>query len=316
MKRCPTCDKTFEDTLKFCQADGTPLVDESGGEPLDPYATMISAPVPKTDDAIKKEETVLEPAAPPAGDTQSSVAADSAAAISVPDDSLPPGSDPLKTMMVSEEEMRAAMSTDPSAEVSTPEPAPPSFIAPAGDDLAPPPSPFTEEDLIHESLPAAEAATQIYPTGDVQTPAAPAEPAPVVEEPAAAAPAAFNPPPSQPVQEWTPPPAPDAQWQNQQIGSNTPFQPPPAGVAGQSQGLAIGSMICGILSCLCCFSVITGPIAVVLGYLARKKIAEDPASYGGGGFALVGMITGILGFIIGVTLIILQIFFGVLSNIK
>src|SRR4051812_39726268 len=111
MKKCPTCDRTFEDTLKFCQADGTPLVDEAGGEPLDPYATMVSAPMPKAEDAMKTEETVLEPAAPPAESSPepaSSAPADSVAAIAVPDDSLPPGSDPLKTMMVSQEEMQAA----------------------------------------------------------------------------------------------------------------------------------------------------------------------------------------------------------------
>ncbi len=27
MKRCPTCDRTFEDSMKFCQTDGTVLVD-------------------------------------------------------------------------------------------------------------------------------------------------------------------------------------------------------------------------------------------------------------------------------------------------
>ncbi|MEQ1924112.1 MAG: DUF4190 domain-containing protein, partial [Pyrinomonadaceae bacterium] len=102
----------------------------------------------------------------------------------------------------------------------------------------------------------------------------------------------------------------------QEIGSNTPFQPPPAGTAGQSQGLAIGAMVSGILSMLCCFSVITGPIGVILGFMAKKKADEDPANFGGRTFALVGMITGALGFVIGIVLIILQIFFGVLSNIR
>ena len=27
MKKCPTCEKTFEDSYRFCQLDGTPLVD-------------------------------------------------------------------------------------------------------------------------------------------------------------------------------------------------------------------------------------------------------------------------------------------------
>ena len=29
MKKCPTCERTFEDSLKFCQMDGTPLVDSA-----------------------------------------------------------------------------------------------------------------------------------------------------------------------------------------------------------------------------------------------------------------------------------------------
>ena len=41
MKQCPTCDKTFDDAMRFCQSDGTPLVAD---EPLDPYKTMVARP--------------------------------------------------------------------------------------------------------------------------------------------------------------------------------------------------------------------------------------------------------------------------------
>jgi uncharacterized membrane protein len=116
--------------------------------------------------------------------------------------------------------------------------------------------------------------------------------------------------------EWTPPAAPEAAWQNQAIGSETPFAPPVAGGSGQSQGLAIAAMICGILSCLCCISVLTGPAGVIMGFLARKKATEDPANYGGATFAMVGMITGAIGFLIGIVLIVMQVFFGVLSNMR
>jgi hypothetical protein len=44
MKRCPTCDRTFEDTLSFCLEDGTPLVPASSGP--DSEATLVS---PKSD---------------------------------------------------------------------------------------------------------------------------------------------------------------------------------------------------------------------------------------------------------------------------
>lgn len=45
MKKCPNCQKTFDDNMKFCQADGTPLVDVAGDQPeqQDPYATMVAS---------------------------------------------------------------------------------------------------------------------------------------------------------------------------------------------------------------------------------------------------------------------------------
>jgi hypothetical protein len=39
MKKCPVCDKTFNDSMRFCQTDGTPLVEEI---PEDPYKTMVA----------------------------------------------------------------------------------------------------------------------------------------------------------------------------------------------------------------------------------------------------------------------------------
>src|SRR5690349_10218235 len=40
MKRCPTCQKTFDDNMRFCQTDGTPLVEDA---PQDPYKTMVAS---------------------------------------------------------------------------------------------------------------------------------------------------------------------------------------------------------------------------------------------------------------------------------
>lgn len=39
MKRCPTCDRSFEDSLKFCQMDGTPLVDAAASD--DSFKTVV-----------------------------------------------------------------------------------------------------------------------------------------------------------------------------------------------------------------------------------------------------------------------------------
>jgi len=132
-----------------------------------------------------------------------------------------------------------------------------------------------------------------------------------------AVPSAFDTPAAAPVAEWTPPPAPDASWQNQQIGSNTPFQPPPAGVAGENKTLAIVSLVAGILGVtICCGGLIPSIVAIITGYMARSKAAENPAEYGGAGLAMGGMITGVVGLVLGIVLIILQIVFGVLSNLN
>jgi len=220
--------------------------------------------------------------------------------------------------------------------VVTPEPpkfSVPDIPAPSFQDFGPPPSPFSPsggvEDTpvpppppIDDRKPVSsvfnEAETMIQPKfaspfDSPPPPAAEKPPEPVAEWKPPGGPdlgkSPFDPQPSAPVAAWTPPPAPEANWENKEVGANTPLQPPPAGggVDGQSKGLAIGSLVAGILSCLCCFSPITGPVAIVTGFLARKKADEDPTQYGGKGLATVGMITGVLGFLAGVILIILQI---------
>lgn len=285
--------------MKFCQLDGATLVDDEPA--FDPYATIVSTPgKPIEIPPIETEpEPVLEVEAP----VEEAVAEEpevhqtiGSIAIAPPDEvlDLPEQADPLKTMYASDTEMKDILGESEPVADEIPSPEPPAFIAPE-----PPPSPFS---MAEE--PAPEPVTY-------------EEPAPVYDEPATMIQPSVDIPfeAPAPVAEWTPPPAPDASWQNQEIGANTPFQPPPAGTAGQSQGLAIGAMVSGILSLLCCFSVITGPVGVILGFMAKKKADEDPANYGGRTFAIVGMITGALGFVIGVVLIILQIFFGVLSNL-
>jgi len=103
MKKCPNCQKTYDDSLKFCQVDGTPLVavaedtpeenpyktvvgnasdlpippEEKKPEPtpepepepepeLDPYATMVAGskmPEPKEEDVLEVPETPIDPMA-------------------------------------------------------------------------------------------------------------------------------------------------------------------------------------------------------------------------------------------------------------
>ncbi|MCW1912364.1 GYF domain-containing protein [Luteolibacter sp. GHJ8] len=68
-----------------------------------------------------------------------------------------------------------------------------------------------------------------------------------------------------------------------------------------SQGLAIGSLICGILSLIgCCvwpLMLVVGLVAIILGFIGLSKAKGDPARYAGKGMARTGIITGILGLI-------------------
>src|SRR5688500_6113777 len=123
MKQCPVCEKTFDDTLRFCQADGTPLVDKA--EPVDPYKTMV---------ASKEEIAAAMPKAP----------AEVKPSIPAPVENevleIPPAADPNKTQVVTEEELRAEMakiSGDEDKVIDVP-PVAPVVSKPSG----PPPSPF------------------------------------------------------------------------------------------------------------------------------------------------------------------------------
>ena len=109
-----------------------------------------------------------------------------------------------------------------------------------------------------------------------------------------------------PVVQWTPPPAPEASWQNQEIGSNTPFQPPPTGTGGQNKTLAIVSLVAGILGVtICCGFLIPSLVALITGFMARGKANSNPSEYGGAGLAMAGIITGVIGLLGGVAVLIL-----------
>ena len=90
-----------------------------------------------------------------------------------------------------------------------------------------------------------------------------------------------------------------------------PYQSPPPG-AGQSQGLAIASLICGILAiftfCLWILSVPLGLAAIIMGIIARTNASKGQG--GGKGLATAGMICGIVGILISVLAIVGLLSFG------
>ncbi len=400
--------------MRFCQVDGTPLVDDA--PPLDPFKTMVvssasslagsvsepielsvpeASPAQPTFGSEAPAQPTFEPPAPepptfeldtPAQPTFGAEApaqpifTAETAAIHEPDEllDLPGANDPLKTMYVSEEEMRQALGGSPVDLELTPDP--PEFIASEISASVPPeadmPSygeaPFTADERASSlsspaasfdaSVPSIPSPFDAAPIANIepiapkepskplfdeqetmmQPPASPfSEPSPPIDAtpepvfstlsepepeqspqappfkepeslPAVATPAYEEQSPAA----WTPPPPPDASWQNQEIGSNTPFQPPPAGVGGQNKTLPIVSLILGILSVCCYISPITGLIALITGYLGMKNVKDDPDNYGGRGLAMAGMITGGIFFLVGVVywVLIILMYAGIIAG--
>ncbi|MGH9930227.1 MAG: DUF4190 domain-containing protein [Pyrinomonadaceae bacterium] len=96
------------------------------------------------------------------------------------------------------------------------------------------------------------------------------------------------------------------------IQSGWTAPPPPAYPAKPQQGLAVTSLVLGLASVtlgLCCyFGVLTAPIALVLGIVSLVQIKNDPAKYGGKGFAIGGIVTG--GLYFGILALII-LFYGI-----
>ena len=361
MKKCPTCDKTFDDNLRFCQTDGTPLVtataatedpyktmvasqDEiSAALPIDPFATMVGGMPLK----LEEEEEVLE---------------------------LPDEPESLKPPVFSQEDIKTQIKTGetdsvidaPPSPFDSPPPTYPPAVKSSGDlDSAPPPPPKFNEPSVHppsfgdmsspkESLSDKSSSTETVspfkpasqspfdkpasppsqsPFDKPQSPPIPspfdksmppgyhppttppfAEP----EKPSAVGQDSFNQSPfgqpQNPFEQqsmqpatWSPPPAPDASWQNQEIGQNTPFQPPVA-ADGQNNTLAIVSLVLGILSFVC-LSWLGAIPAIITGFMQRSNIKKNPTEYGGGGMAMTGIILGVanivLSIIVGIIYILL-----------
>jgi len=119
-------------------------------------------------------------------------------------------------------------------------------------------------------------------------------------------------PPGQiPPPESTPPPP-----QQYQPGYGQPYQPtlPDAQYAMVAMVLGILSLCLLPLACFCGFGELIviplGIAALVLGFMARSRIAASQGTLGGSGKALAGIITGGTGLGIALVLGILILLFG------
>ena len=106
-------------------------------------------------------------------------------------------------------------------------------------------------------------------------------------------------------------------------GGGVPFGPPGPqmpgmggpmgpgfGPQGASNGLAIGSLVCGILAIptTCCCSLASLPLAIaacVMGGIQMSKVKANPMAFGGKGMALAGLITGIVAILMSVAFLAL-----------
>lgn len=86
-----------------------------------------------------------------------------------------------------------------------------------------------------------------------------------------------------------------------------------APAVGQASGLAITSLILGILS-LVCFGFVTGIPAIICGHIAYSRARRSPQTYGGSGLAVAGFVLGYVGFFM--TFILVALFLPALSRAK
>lgn len=352
MKKCPTCQKTYDDNLKFCQTDGTPLVDDA--PQVDPYATMVASrdeilsSIPSSSDEPKNS-----PFSPAEDDL-----------LDIPEDN-----DMGKTMVVTEAERKDMFET-PSANpipppsfgqddfsvedkrsgadtlLSQPEPpkfnepdlSPPSFGDISSSSTESPKSPFDNPPPAFDYQPTPtdfdppkkEDSNPFNtpipsPFGEQMPPSYNAPTTPPFEPPAfkveEAKAEALNTPFAEEVSQgnqavaessWTPPAAQEQSWGNQALGQNPPNQPPPAAGQGENKTLAFVSLGLGVLSIPCCGLIIFGIAAIVTGFMAKSKADSNPREYGGRGLALAGIGLGAAMTLIGIIVNILY-FIGMIS---
>jgi len=97
-----------------------------------------------------------------------------------------------------------------------------------------------------------------------------------------------------------PPPQPPAQ----------PQAPAAPAAGGGTNGLAIASLIMGILS-MVCLGILTGIPAIICGHMALKRIKES--GQGGRGLAIVGLVLGYISIVLTIIFLLmggLAIIFG------
>jgi hypothetical protein len=179
MKKCPVCDKTFEDSMRFCQTDGTALFEVVEETPEDPFKTMVARPsddfasaIPTPSDPFKTMVAGAPP--PPPGESGDLL-------------QLPEEYDAMKTSVVSQSERdelglnepQEVKSSDyspsaPYSEESTPFDSKSNESPNVFSSAAPEPPQFSEPNInppnfgdMNSSTDPSESATEIFSSGSI-----------------------------------------------------------------------------------------------------------------------------------------------------
>jgi hypothetical protein len=92
--------------------------------------------------------------------------------------------------------------------------------------------------------------------------------------------------------------SPPAPWQGQQQMFGQQGQPAPFAMLSPNQTLAITSLGLGIgsitIGWCCSTGLLLSPAALITGFIALSQIKKDPRSFGGRGFAIGGIVTGVI----------------------
>jgi hypothetical protein len=128
--------------------------------------------------------------------------------------------------------------------------------------------------------------------------------------------------PSEQETQWLPrqPPMPGGWLAPDERPPMTPvWQPPPPPlqpVRRPSQGLAVASLVTGLLGlALSCFGPLPGMAAIVLGWMALAQIKKSPETAGGKPLAITGVVTGSLVTAFWALMLLFWILTGVLGNL-
>ena len=87
-------------------------------------------------------------------------------------------------------------------------------------------------------------------------------------------------------------------------------QQPYGGMPPKTSGMAIASLVLGIVGVLTCGCMILAILAVVFGQLGKKDIRTSGGAKTGAGLAQAGFILGIVGIVLGVAYWVVAVAFG------